>query len=109
MPAGFRASESACGIWTRFHAIGAFSAGGRTQNFEEQYKELLADPAASNKKLKVFYIACGKADSLFAGSEAMHAALEKHQIKHTFTPSEEGHVWRNWRNYLADFAPQLFR
>ena len=92
-----------------FHAIGAFSAGGRTQNFEEQYKDLLSDRAGSNKKLKVFYIACGKADSLFAGSEAMHAALEKHQINHTFVPSEEGHVWRNWRNYLADFVPQLFR
>ena len=39
-----------------FRAIGAFSAGGRTQNFEEQYKELLADAARSNKKLKVFYI-----------------------------------------------------
>ena len=42
-----------------FHAVGAFSAGGRTQNFEEQYKDLLADPVASNKRLKVFYIACG--------------------------------------------------
>jgi hypothetical protein len=31
--------------------------------------------AGANKKLKVFYIACGKADALF-------------------TPSEEGHVWR---------------
>ena len=36
-------------------------------------------------------------------------ALEKRQIHHTFAPSEEGHVWRNWRNYLADFVPQLFR
>jgi len=24
-------------------------------------------------------------------------------------PSEEGHVWRNWRAYLADFVPQLFK
>jgi enterochelin esterase family protein len=92
-----------------FHTVGAFSAGGRNANFEEQYKDLLADPAATNKKLKLFYIACGKTDSLFASSEAMHGVLDKHQIKHTFVPSEEGHVWRNWRNYLADFAPKLFR
>jgi enterochelin esterase-like enzyme len=38
-----------------------------------------------------------------------HDILAKHGIKHTFAPSEEGHVWRNWRNYLADFVPQLFR
>jgi enterochelin esterase family protein len=36
-------------------------------------------------------------------------ALEKHQIKHQFAPSEEGHAWRNWRDYLTEFAPQLFR
>jgi enterochelin esterase family protein len=36
-------------------------------------------------------------------------ALDKHEIKHTFVASEEGHVWRNWRNYLADLAPKLFR
>ncbi len=92
-----------------FHTVGAFSAGIRNQNFEEQYKDLLADPSATNTKLKVFFIACGKADGLFAASEALHTALEKHQIKHTFAPSEEGHVWRNWRNYLAEFTPQLFR
>jgi enterochelin esterase family protein len=86
-----------------FHAIGAFSAGGRSNT------ELLSDPAAAKKYLKLFYIACGKADSLFASSQALHKTLEEKQVKHVFVPSEEGHVWRNWRNYLADFVPQLFR
>ena len=94
-----------------FQTVGAFSAGGggRPEGLEVQYKDLLADPAATNKKLKFFYIACGKTDGLFAGSQALHDVLAKHDIKHTFAPSEEGHVWRNWRNYLADFVPQLFR
>jgi enterochelin esterase family protein len=91
-----------------FHYVGAFSAGARG-NPEEMYKDFFSDPAAANKKLKLFYIACGKADGLFVGSKALSDALETHQIKHQFKPSEEGHVWRNWRNYLADFAPQLFR
>ncbi|HWC99732.1 MAG TPA: alpha/beta hydrolase-fold protein [Candidatus Sulfopaludibacter sp.] len=92
-----------------FHYIGAFSAGGGTQNFEELYKDLFANPAASNKKIKLFYIACGKTDGLFAGSQKLHETLDQHQIKNKFVPSEEGHVWRNWRDYLADMAPQLFR
>ena len=93
-----------------FHSLGAFSAGGGTGgNVEEQYKDFFADAAASNKKLKVFYIACGKEDRLFAGSQSLHEALDKHQIRHTFVASEEGHVWRNWRDYLADLAPRLFR
>ncbi len=91
-----------------FHYIGAFSAAARG-NPEEAFKDFFADPAAANKKLKVFYIACGKTDGLFPPSQALSDALEKHQIKHEFAPSEEGHVWRNWRNYLTDFAPKLFR
>ena len=50
-----------------------------------------------------------KTDSLFAGSQALSDALGKHQIKLRFALSDEGHVWRNWRNYLADFVPQRFR
>ena len=92
-----------------FHSLGAFSAGMRGSNVAEQYKDALADSVATNKKLKVFYIACGKTDSLFAASQNFSEVLTKHQIRHTFTPSEEGHVWRNWRNYLAEFTPQLFR
>jgi enterochelin esterase-like enzyme len=91
-----------------FHYIGAFSAGARG-NPEEAFKDFLADSAAANRKLKLFYIACGKADRLFTGSQALSDALTKRAIKHRFVPSEEGHVWRNWINYLADFAPQLFR
>ena len=54
-------------------------------------------------------IACGKTDNLFAASQSMSDTLDKRQIHHKFVPSEEGHVWRNWRDYLADFTPQLFR
>jgi enterochelin esterase family protein len=92
-----------------FHSLGVFSAGLRGQNVEEQYRNFLADPAAANHKLKVFYIACGKADSLFEASQNLSAALERRQIRHVFVPSEEGHVWRNWRAYLADFAARIFR
>jgi enterochelin esterase-like enzyme len=92
-----------------FHYIGAFSAALRGQNLETQYKELFADTAASNKKLKLFYIACGKEDSLFPAAETFHQLLTQKQIRHTFAPSEEGHMWRNWINYLSELAPQLFR
>ena len=92
-----------------FHYIGAFSAAGSGGNVEETYKEAFADPAVTNKKLKLFYIACGKTDNLFAGAQNLSDTLEKRQIRHKFAPSEEGHVWRNWRDYLADFTPQLFR
>jgi enterochelin esterase family protein len=91
-----------------FHYIGAFSAAAQ-RNPEETFKDFFADASGDNKKLKVFFIACGKADGLFPASQGLSQALDKHQIKHQFSPSEEGHVWRNWRNYLAEFTPELFR
>jgi beta-lactamase class A/enterochelin esterase-like enzyme len=92
-----------------FHAVGMFSAASRGVNFEEQFKDLLADPAATNKRMKVLYIACGKTDSLFAGAQTLHEVLDKHGVKNKFVASEEGHVWRNWRDYLADLTPMLFK
>jgi enterochelin esterase family protein len=92
-----------------FHTIGAFSAAVRGQNIEEQYKDFFASSEATNKRLRLFYIACGKTDSLFPGSEGLHNTLTGRQIKHVWNPSEEGHVWRNWRNYLADMVPQMFK
>ena len=93
----------------QFQYVGAFSAALRKETMDAQYGDFLADPAAANKRLKVFYIACGKADGLFDAAKTFHETLESKQIKHSFTPSEEGHVWRNWRAYLAEFTPQLFR
>ena len=91
-----------------FHSLGAFSAAAG-QNPDEQFKEALDDPTGTNKKLKLFYIACGKTDTLFAAAQRLDAALSKKEIRHEFVASEEGHVWRNWRNYVAELLPKLFR
>lgn len=91
-----------------FHYIGAFSPVA-PQAAEEDFKAAFADPAAANKKLKLFHIYIGKADTLFQSNVTFDALLTSHQIKHSFIQTEEWHVWRNWRDYLADFAPQIFR
>ena len=49
------------------------------------------------------------ADFLLAANKTFEAALTEKGIKHEFHLSAEGHVWRNWRDYLVDFAPRLFR
>ena len=90
-----------------FHYIGAFSPV--VMNPEQAFKDALADPAGTNKKLKLFYIYIGKLDTLYASNQAFNKVLDDHKIKHTFVETEEWHVWRVWRDYLADFAPRLFR
>jgi enterochelin esterase-like enzyme len=90
-----------------FHYIGAFSPV--VTNVDQNGKDAIADAAGTNKKLKVFYIYIGKLDTLYASNQTFDKVLDDHKIKHTFVETEEWHVWRNWRDYLADFAPRLFR
>ena len=35
--------------------------------------------------------------------------LTKHGIKNEYHETDGGHTWINWRNYLLEFAPQLFQ
>jgi enterochelin esterase family protein len=79
------------------------------QTVEKDHAPAFADVAATNRKLKVFYVYCGDADTLFESNKTFHAFLDQKKIKHTFVETKEGHVWRNWRDYLADFVPRLFR
>jgi enterochelin esterase family protein len=92
-----------------FHYIGALSPVVFNQNVEQDFKELLADSAASSKKIKLFYIYCGKTDTLFPSIQSFSKLLDERHINHKFIETEEWHVWRNWRDYLADFVPRLFR
>jgi len=91
----------------RFSEIGAFSAGvPRGGSIEES----LADPAALNQALDLFWIACGDEDFLFERNQALHAALEEAGVEHTYlVTAGEDHSWPVWRRYLARFAPLLFR
>jgi enterochelin esterase family protein len=94
----------------RFRWIGVFSAGMRSvEDVEKAFPDVLADPSATNRKLKLFWIACGKADGGFAGVQHLDEALKRHSIEHTFVPSEGAHTWRNWRAYLYQMTPLLFR
>lgn len=92
-----------------FHYVGAFSSAIFGGDPAQAYGPVFNDAAGANKKLKLFYLYCGDADFLFEANKTFHAALDQKGIKHTFTVSPDGHVWRNWRDYLADFAPRLFR
>jgi enterochelin esterase-like enzyme len=92
-----------------FHYVGAFSPVIMNANAEEDFKTLFADSAGANKKLKVFNIYIGKEDTLYMSNVSFHHLLEQKQIKHVFTETEGAHVWWNWRDYLVDYAPRLFR
>jgi enterochelin esterase family protein len=51
----------------------------------------------------------GKNDFAFKGSKALSEVLTKHGIRNDLHVSGGGHTWINWRHYLNELAPKLFR
>jgi enterochelin esterase-like enzyme len=89
-----------------FGFIGVFSAGIRNIN-EETDKQFAALKAGG---VKLYYVGCGVKDQLaYAGSKTLAELLKKHGFVHLFKETPGGHTWANWRIYLADLAPRLFR
>ena len=94
------------GNMDRFAAVIAMSAGMPSPQRMEKF---LADPAAANAKLKLFWIGVGKDDFLLKRSQELDAALKDKGIKHEWRMSDGDHSWPVWRGYLAEVAPFLFK
>jgi enterochelin esterase-like enzyme len=104
----------------KYAYVGVFSSGvfgitGRGPmpmppgpSFEEQQAKTLDDPALK-KGLKLVWFATGKDDFLIETSRATVAMLKKHGFEVAFKESAGAHTWTNWREYLNEFAPLLFR
>jgi enterochelin esterase-like enzyme len=92
----------------RFRYVGIMSSGA--QNADVSYPNFFKDTAATNRQLKLLWIAVGKDDALVrGGSKALDETLTRRGIKHTYLVTEGRHEWTVWRYHLRDFAPLLFR
>jgi len=91
----------------RFSHVGVFSAGG--SHAAEVLARVAAAPGSANEKLKLLWIGCGREDRGFAGVEKLAADLTQAGIRFTFRPTAGAHTWLNWREYLVETLPLLFR
>jgi enterochelin esterase family protein len=94
----------------KFNYIGVMSMG--LYNMfgpydKEQHIAQLKELNASHPKL--YFIGCGKTDFLYKGVTDLRALYDEIGFKYTYRESEGGHSWNNWRLYLSELAPQLFR
>lgn len=104
----------------RFAHLGVFSSGifGIVQRpgtaapqgptFEERHRAVL-DDARLKKGLKLFWFATGKDDFLVETSRKTVEMLRGHGFDVVYRETDGGHTWDKWREYLNEFAPQLFR
>ena len=58
---------------------------------------------------KLYWIGIGNTDFLYQGNTDFRKKLDEMGFKYTYRETEGGHIWRNWRIYLSEFAPQLFQ
>lgn len=95
-----------------FDYMGLFSAaimpredatGKVYSNFDETLK------AQMDNGYKLYWIAIGKTDFLYKANQEYLEKLKGMGMPHEYVESEGGHIWRNWRVYLTQFAPRLFQ
>lgn len=104
-----------------FAYVGVFSSGifgivpggpgpasKASESWEQQHAADLDNPAGK-KDWKLFWFSTGKDDGLLPTSKATVELFQKHGFKAEFHESAGAHTWTNWREYLNEFAPQLFQ
>ena len=62
-----------------------------------------------DKKPALYYIAIGDKDFLYPANTQFRQMLDQKGYKYTYFETPDGHIWKNWRIYLTDFAPRLFK
>ncbi|WP_304235779.1 esterase [Jiulongibacter sediminis] len=58
--------------------------------------------------LKLYWIGIGKTDFLYEANTAYRKKLDDLNFPYEYRESGEGHIWKNWRIYLSEFARKLF-
>ena len=88
-----------------FAWIGGFSSAGNTN----PPAELVRNPAAVKKNVKLLWLGCGNKDGLLELSEELDAYLKAKDVPHVFHVDGYGHNRIEWSNNLYFFAQRLFR
>jgi enterochelin esterase family protein len=96
---------------TDYAYVGVFSAAIFQRNLPDWEKQNAAilDNAQAREGLKLLWLRTGSADFLLARTKETVELLKRHGFTPVFAESTGGHTWINWRNYLNEFVPQLFK
>ncbi|MDR0954670.1 MAG: esterase [Rikenellaceae bacterium] len=85
------------------------SFAGNVATFETDFKQFIANPAATNAKINLFWLGVGTEDFLYPTAKSFMDKLEQNNIKTTTLITDGGHTWMNAKNYWAESAKLLFR
>ena len=94
-----------------FGYVGLFSAavGVTDESVSPIYQNLDAKLAKQFAGKPFYFIACGNTDFLYQSNKEYMAKLDKAGYPYTYLETGGGHIWRNWRVYLTEYLPLLFK
>ena len=72
-------------------------------HFDDKLKKQFAD------KNLYYWMGIGRTDFLYDMNKIYREGLDKMGCKYTYMETDGGHIWRNWRVYLTEFAQKLFK
>lgn len=96
----------------KFGYIGVMSMGlmnnSRWGNYnEEEHKKQIQ--TLKDSGIKLYWIGCGKEDFLYESVTNLRKFYDNSGFKYEYLETPGGHTWTNWRIYLSELAPKLFR
>ncbi len=89
----------------KFAWVGGFSSAPNTKRPEE----LIPDPEAAKKNLKLLWISCGDSDGLISFSKRTHDYLYEKNVPHIYYIEPGVHDFKVWKNGLYMFSHFLFK
>lgn len=109
---GFHALHISRYYLNTFDYVGLFSAALLpNQNISAKaYQEIESTLIKQMENgYELYWIGIGKTDFLYTNNLGYKGKLETMGMPFTYHESEGGHIWKNWRVYLSEFAPLLFK
>lgn len=62
-----------------------------------------------SKKPALLWIGIGKTDFLIQSNNEFRAKLDAAGYPYKYMETDGGHIWKNWRIYLSEFVPLIFK
>jgi len=96
----------------QFAYVGIWSSGLFSQAADDYVavnRDFLMHAEHVNDSVEILSLVVGSEDFARPGAEALAQVYADHGIVHELELTGGGHTWLNWRAYLRDFAPRLFR
>lgn len=98
-----------------FNYSGMFSAAiGVGDASKATYPDIYADMDAKLAKYfagkpALLWIGIGSTDFLYQANTEFREKLDAARYPYEYVETDGGHIWRNWRIYLSEFLPKLFK